>query len=61
MSFMRNHGIISFECDDCANILETEFGDFSTALEYAKKAGWKPMKAGNGWEHQCPVCNKVQQ
>lgn len=54
----RQHGAIIFECDGCGAVLETEKSDFNEAMSAMREAEWKPEKAGAGWEHYCPGCQK---
>lgn len=52
----RIHGKISFECDDCSDILETETRDFNDAMEKLREEEWRSQKRGQDWSHYCPMC-----
>lgn len=55
-------GKVSFECDGCAEVLETNVAEFGAAQAVRKAEGWsaRPPEAPKGsWEHFCPKCQKV--
>jgi len=52
----RNHGDISFECDTCGELFDTNFHDWVAAWNLAKREGWRSKKVNNEWEHVCPEC-----
>lgn len=52
----RTHGDITFECDDCSEILETSEDDWNTAWAMAKHDGWTSRKIADEWNHLCPDC-----
>jgi len=61
MSVTRNHGLVSFECDDCGDVLETSLEDFYTALAFAKRNGWEAIRVENEWKHRCPNCTEEEE
>jgi len=61
MSVTRNHRIISFECDDCGDVIDTGMEDFYTALAYIKRNGWQTVRVGNDWEHRCSDCTEEKE
>jgi hypothetical protein len=52
----RSHGKISFECESCSEVIDTETSDFNDAREKMKNAGWHARKFGEDWVHGCPDC-----
>jgi len=52
----RQKGNIIFECDGCADVLETETGDFDSAMNLFRREGWKARKIGEDWMHLCRKC-----
>lgn len=52
----RQHDKISFECDGCDEVLETNTSDFNEAREAMNLAGWRARKWGKDWVHSCPDC-----
>jgi hypothetical protein len=52
----RQHGLIMFECDSCAETLSTDTDDFDAAWFEARSEGWRARKIGERLEHQCPNC-----
>ncbi|HWS65679.1 MAG TPA: hypothetical protein VN325_23205 [Steroidobacteraceae bacterium] len=52
----RVHGDIQFECDECAEVLDTRTSEFSEALTELKVEGWRSRKLGNDWSHYCEKC-----
>lgn len=58
MSIERPHfnGPISFVCDDCGEAEDTHCSFWNGANAKARSHGWKPIKAGDEWEHLCPDC-----
>jgi predicted RNA-binding Zn-ribbon protein involved in translation (DUF1610 family) len=55
--FTLQKGNIVFECDTCGETLETEQADFHSALNMAKRQGWRTRKFEEVWAHACPNCN----
>lgn len=53
----RSRGDITFECDSCAETLETETSAFGLAWTKAKSEGWTVRKIGTEWVHKCPNCH----
>jgi Fe2+ or Zn2+ uptake regulation protein len=53
MSIEKYKGEITFCCDNCKEVLDTELTDFSSALSLAKMEGWKIKKLGIDWFHYC--------
>lgn len=51
----RIKGRIAFLCDidGCHEGLETETGDFRTASDEAKEAGWQFRNRDGEWKHYC--------
>lgn len=52
----RNHGLVSFECDFCAEVLDTHESDFRIALNMSAREGWLARKWGDVWKHSCAKC-----
>ena len=52
----RQKGDICFECDGCAEILDTQTSNFDAALNRMRREGWKAMKTGEDWFHYCQRC-----
>ena len=52
----RQGGDIIFECDSCAEVLESGTSNFDSAWNAAKRIGWRVKKIGNEWVHTCPEC-----
>jgi hypothetical protein len=52
----RQKGNIIFKCDGCADVLETETGDFDSAMNLFRREGWKARKIGEDWMHLCRKC-----
>lgn len=63
MTIERQGGQIVFRCDGdhCHEFIETDTGDFHTALILIKSSGWRPAKdeASGEWEHVCPECRET--
>lgn len=53
----RQHGCISFECDVCGDVLDTEEREFSDAKAMLDREGWKARKIGSDWVHSCTQCS----
>lgn len=49
---------ISFVCDECYEVAETQCQNFSGALAKVKSRGWAVRKDGEDWLHVCPDCRK---
>ena len=48
---------ITFQCDLCGAVLETETGDFNDARDCLSDQGWRAVKEPDGsWGHRCPDC-----
>lgn len=62
MAILRSHynGPISFSCDTCGEVLDTDIEDFRDANEYMKDNDWRsipPAGTESGkWEHRCGDC-----
>lgn len=56
MTMNRDQGLLTFECDDCGEVLETSEFEFIEALSALKEEGWVAAKLGQKWEHFCPQC-----
>lgn len=57
MTIEKQKGKFWFECDGCADILETDERDFQTALDVLKSEGWRAIKGKDGeFEHKCSRC-----
>lgn len=57
MTIERQHGELVMTCDECG----TEFcggceDDFARFVQDAKREGWKVLKEGDEWLHNCPEC-----
>jgi hypothetical protein len=55
----RIGGKIVFECDQCADTLDTEESDFGDALGVMRDSGWKAVKIGQDWSHRCDACKEA--
>ena len=54
MTIERNAGIISFCCDVCGEVEDTESFDFTIALSHIRREGWFSIKDEAGdWVHLC--------
>lgn len=57
----RQGGVILFECDGCAAVLDTREGDFDAAHDRFKTEGWRAgsrKRLGKWeWTHRCPDCS----
>lgn len=49
-------GEIVFECDGCAETLETGSDDFDAARSALKREDWIVRRIGGDWLHLCPRC-----
>lgn len=60
MGMDRDHGDIVFGCDTCLATFATDQADFGSALNFAKRNGWKPYKlpGDTEWSHACDVCSR---
>lgn len=47
---------IIFECDGCADTLETDTSNWDDALEVLRKDKWKAERKSSGWNHYCLRC-----
>ena len=56
MGIKRYGAVITFECDECGDTLETRENDFKTAVREAKDEGWRMFQDDDGWSHHCPDC-----
>jgi hypothetical protein len=54
----RIKGKVVFECDHCAETLDTDESDFGDALAVLRDSGWKAVKEGDEWSHRCDDCDK---
>jgi hypothetical protein len=56
----RQYGQIVFECDGCDELLHTKIPveDFNGAMAVFRREGWKAIKIGDEWVHECPNCQK---
>jgi hypothetical protein len=52
----RTHGTINFECDACAEVLDTETRDFEEARAKLRKEEWKTLQIAGVWSHYCTGC-----
>jgi hypothetical protein len=52
----RIHGKINFECDGCAEVLDTETKDFDEAMRVLRGEMWDSQKIGADWAHYCSRC-----
>ena len=51
--------VFTLFCDNCGEIVDDIFNDFSDAVEYKNENGWRGIKDKNGdWQDLCPACNK---
>lgn len=58
MSVRREIHSVVFDCDGCSNDFDSDTNDSREAVAEVKKDGWIVRKAGDDWEHYCPVCVK---
>jgi hypothetical protein len=56
----RIHGKIVFECDSCAESLDTQEGQFAEARNALREAEWKSHQRGGIWFHYCDECEPNQ-
>lgn len=61
MTVHTNRGtrIIKFECDSCAEILDTETADWASAMEVQDNAGWFYRKVDGTGIHHCDGCGPI--
>lgn len=52
----RQKGNIVFECDSCADTLDTGTGNFEAAKNLLDREGWRARKDNGDWEHFCSKC-----
>jgi hypothetical protein len=52
----RIHGKVTFECDRCGEIHDTDEREFKDALRSIREAGWTARKMGDDWLHYCEAC-----
>lgn len=52
----RQHGLIIFECDNCADTLETGEREFPDAMAVFRREGWKAQRSGSAYVHACRAC-----
>ncbi len=50
---------INFQCDGCGTSIDTEKFVFDSALEAAKREGWRLVRDGDVWKHLCKSCDGV--
>lgn len=55
----RIHGKIQFECDDCADVLDTETKDFQEAKAAFRAAGWRSTPTKGVWRDLCHECGST--
>lgn len=63
MTISREQGLIVFQCDGkrCAEVLETDTGDFFAALAiFDEESEWVRRKVNNEWMHVCLNCQEVE-
>jgi len=55
MTGERIKGKVAFHCDlkGCNEGIETDSGDFTTALNEARAEGWLTRKRDDVWKHFC--------
>lgn len=57
MAIYTEGGMITFECDYCQKLLETDPGvSFRDAAATGRDAGWKFFREGTKWHHVCQTC-----
>lgn len=56
----RIHGIVQFECDGCADVLDSETKDFGEATLQLRAEGWVARLVGRDWHHYCGGCKQRQ-
>lgn len=52
----RQKGNIIFECDTCADTLDTGTGSFDAALNQLRRDGWRAQLVAGEWVHWCQKC-----
>ena len=54
----RQHDEIVFHCDGdkCHESVETGHEEWSSALAFMKRKGWRVLKDGQEWLHLCKDC-----
>jgi hypothetical protein len=53
----RSKDSLTFECDMCGEVLETNTKEFNEALDTLRNDGWiSKGSVGDGWAHFCPDC-----
>lgn len=52
----RQYGKVTFECDSCGELLETDESDWTDAQAHFRSAGWLAQKVGQEWLHTCDTC-----
>ena len=60
MSIEKNYGMYQLVCDICCEPAQGEFGNFSDAVEYKKKNGWRSVHNGLDWRDDCPDCQLAE-
>jgi Fe2+ or Zn2+ uptake regulation protein len=54
----RQKGNFIFECEGCGSILETNTGDWDSALNVLRRNKWKARIYGGEWHHECSECQE---
>lgn len=49
----RHTRVIKFECDICADILDSQSTDLREALNVLSDEGWMDLKVNSIWRHVC--------
>lgn len=60
MTITRDHNNIIFNCDGCADYLETGTSEFNDALAHLRDEEWVARKSISIWRHYCPDCKKEE-
>jgi Fe2+ or Zn2+ uptake regulation protein len=61
MTLEANKGsTITFCCDECGEILDTDTDDFDEARGILRSERWKTKKIDKDWVHFCPGCANME-
>lgn len=58
MTVYREHGVVCFECDTCATVLDTNTDEWDQALDCLHGEGWYTKRKDREWLHTCDACKK---
>lgn len=55
----RQYGRLTIQCDSCgASDEATDGQSFDDFWKGKKRDGWRAVKSGEDWSHNCPECKR---